>query len=154
MLHSRAGTIKAPLGSTRGVSISKVRHKSRCVRWKTCRTFYDLWRVWIFAVKSSWRKLWPWRTRRTLTRTQAGAALPRRWWASVLGWPSSAPVWQMSSSTFCAWPVMGIRHQRCSSGSCPSIAGHSVHPEHRSYTHACWSWAIEPNDRGTDKAGF
>lgn len=35
---------------------------------------------------------------------------------------------------------MGIRHQRYSSGSCPSIAGHSVHPARRSYTHVCWSW--------------
>lgn len=34
-LHGRAGTMKAPFGSTREVSISKVRHKRRCVRWKT-----------------------------------------------------------------------------------------------------------------------
>lgn len=46
----------------------------------------------------------------------------------------------VSSSTFRACLILGIRHQRCSSGSCPSIAGRSAHPGHRSYTLACWSW--------------
>lgn len=43
--------------------------------------------------------------------------------------------------------TMGIRRQRYSSGSCPSTAGHSVHPGHRSYTHVCWSWATKPNEQ-------
>lgn len=30
--------------------------------------------------------------------------------------------------------TMGIRHQRYSSGSCPSTAGHSVHPKQKLYT--------------------
>ena len=42
--------------------------------------------------------------------------------------------------------TMGIRHQRYSSGSCPSTAGHSAHPGHRSYTHVCWSWATKTKE--------
>lgn len=67
-----------------------------------CRTFYDLQRVWIFVVKSSWRKLWPWRTKRTFTRTQAAATRSFLW--SLAGmrlwgaWVPTRPVWQGNCS--------------------------------------------------------
>lgn len=68
---------------------------------------------------------------------------PGQGWAERLAWVTCCQLLRDSgavgASASSAWADHGVTRQRCSSGSCPSTAGHSVRPGHRSYTHACWS---------------
>lgn len=80
MLHGRAGTMKAPFGSTREQSISKIRHKSMRYRWETYAGHTTTFGGYGFLLSKFFKEIMALENKKNLHEGSGGRylALPRR----------------------------------------------------------------------------